>query len=278
MRFSVRHLTTYRYSAPVRLGGHRLRFNPRPDAGVLVSRALAIEPKPVRCEDLIDAFGNLVTRVDFEGSTDLLQIDSRFDVDLALAPAAASGATPPALPWVAEPGDPNAIYLRSDSIDGAVRAFARRLAVESGGGPLAFLERLNRAIYADIRHDIRDEGAARPPEETLALGHGACRDVTLLFLAACRSLGVPARFVSGYQAHAETPDGRRHLHAWPEAFVRGLGWRAYDPTHGVEVSDGHLALSAAPEQAETMPVEGGFYGDGATAALSYAVAITTDPP
>ena len=67
-----------------------------------------------------------------------------------------------------------------------MRAFARRLAVESGGDPLAFLDRLNRALYRDIRHDIRPQGVARPPEETLALGHGACRDVTVLFCAACR--------------------------------------------------------------------------------------------
>ncbi len=275
MRFSVRHLTTYRYSAPVRLAGHVLRLNPRPDAGALVSRTLAIEPEPIRREDAIDPFGNLVTRVDFSGLADVFEIDSQFEVDLALAPAR-PGAAPPALPWPTEPGDPNALYLRGDPIDGSVRAFARKLAVESGGDPLAFLERLTATIYRDIRHDIRAEGAARLPEETLALGHGACRDVTMLFLAACRSLGVPARFVSGYQAHADTPDGRRHLHAWPQAFVPGLGWRAYDPTHGVEVSDGHLPLSAAPDQADTMPVEGGYYGLGVTSTLTYAIEIATD--
>lgn len=275
MRFSVRHQTVYRYSAPVRLAAHALRFNPRPDAGVLISRALVIEPRPIRREEAVDAFGNLITRVDFTELTDVFCIDSRFEVDLAPAPAPAGNA-PPALPWLAGPGDSNAAYLACEDCDGAVRAFARKLAVEGGGDPLAFLDRLNATIYRDIRHDIRPVGAARPPEETLALGHGACRDVTLLFLAACRSLGVPARFVSGYQAHAETPDGRRHLHAWPEAFIPGFGWRAYDPTHGLEVSDGHVAICAAPDQAATMPVEGGFYGDGVSSSLSYAVEIGTE--
>ncbi len=158
-----------------------------------------------------------------------------------------------------------------------MRAFARKLAVESGGDPLAFLDRLNATIFREIRHDIRPEGAARPPEETLALGHGACRDVTMLFLAACRSLGIPARFVSGYQAHADTPDGRRHLHAWAEAFAPGIGWRAYDPTHGLDVSDGHVALCAAPGQAATMPVEGGYYGPAVSSTLSYAIEIATGP-
>ncbi len=274
MRFSVRHQTIYRYSAPVRLAPHVLRLNPRPDAGALISRALLIEPEPAFREERVDAFGNLVTRVDFAGSTDVFRIDSRFEVEVSCA-ANAGSASPSPLPWLADDRDPNAAYLEGEA-DGAVRAFARKLAVESGAEPLAFLDRLNAKIFRDIRHDIRPEGAARPPEETLALGHGACRDVTLLFCAACRSLGVPARFVSGYQAHAETPDGRRYLHAWPEAFVPGYGWRAYDPTHGLDVSDGHVALCAAPDQAATMPVEGGFYGDGVSSTLSYAIDIATN--
>ena len=219
MRFSVRHQTIYRYSAPVRLAGHGLRLNPRPDAGALVSRVLAIEPEPIRRTDAIDRFGNLVTQVEFDGVTDIFSIDSRFEVDIAPAPAPAAVEALAALPWRSDARNPNRAYLGGDVADGAVRAFARRLAVEAGGDPLAFLARLNATIYQDIRHDIRPDGAARPPEETLALRHGACRDVTTLFLAACRSLGIPARFVSGYQAHADTPDGRRHLHAWPEAFV-----------------------------------------------------------
>jgi transglutaminase-like putative cysteine protease len=277
MRFSVRHQTIYRYSTPVRLAGHVLRMNPRPDAGALISRSLAIEPEPIRRADAIDRFGNLVTRVDFDGLTDVFRIESRFEIDVAAAAPISAADPPAALPWGSDASDSNAVYLAGEAADGAVRAFARKHAVESGGDPLAFLDRLNATIFRKIRHDIRPDGAARPPEETLALGHGACRDVTMLFLAACRSLGIPARFVSGYQAHADTPDGRRHLHAWAEAFVPGSGWRAYDPTHGLHVSEGHVALCAAPDQAATMPVEGGYYGPPVSSNLSYAVEIATDP-
>lgn len=275
MRFSVRHETTYRYSAPVRLAAHRLRFNPRPDAGRIVSRTLAIAPEPASREETVDDFGNCVTSVDFDGVADVFRIESRFEVDFAAADPPRREIPPP-LPWRFDAPDPNAVYLEGERADGAVRAFARGLAVDAQGDALAFLERLNATIYRDIRHDIRPEGPARPPEETLALGHGACRDVTILFLAACRSLGIPARFVSGYQAFAETPDGRRHLHAWPEAFVLGLGWQAYDPTHGHLVSGSHLALCAAPDQAATMPVEGGFYGAGVASTLDYTIEIATN--
>jgi transglutaminase-like putative cysteine protease len=275
MRNSVRHQTRYRYTAPVRLAEHVVRFNPRPDAGRLLTRTLSIEPTPIEREETLDPFGNLVTRVAFDGLSDRFVIDSRFALEVSDA-AAPKIAAPWRLPWPIEAAGPNAAYRGAGEIDATVRDFAAELASASGGDPLAFLDRLNEALFVRIRHDIRDDGAARPAEATLALGHGACRDVTNLFLAACRSLGAPARLVSGYQARAETPDGRRHLHAWPEAFVPGLGWRAYDPTHGVRVTDGHVGLCAAPEQAATMPVEGGFYGGAATSTLDYQIAIEAD--
>jgi transglutaminase-like putative cysteine protease len=275
MRFSVRHQTRYRYSAPVRLAEHVLRLDPRPDAGRLLTRTLSIEPAPIEREETLDPFGNLVTLVAFDGLSDRFLIDSRFALEVSDA-AAPRNATPSPLPWPVEAAGPNAAYRGAGEIDATVRDFAAELASASGGDALAFLDRLNEALFVRIRHDIRDDGTARPAEATLALGHGACRDVTNLFLAACRSLGAPARFVSGYQARAETPDGRRHLHAWPEAFVAGLGWRAYDPTHGVRVTDGHVGLCAAPEQAATMPVEGEFYGGAVTSTLNYQIAIATE--
>ena len=275
MRFSVRHQTVYSYSAPVRLAEHVLRLNPRPEAGRLLTRTLSIDPPPVQREEVRDPFGNLVTRVAFEGLSARLVIDSRFALAV-VSPAAPKIAALPPVPWPIDSRGPNAVYCAHDDIDDAVRAFAAGIASECGGDALAFLDRLNQTLFVRIRHDIRAEGAARPAAATLALGHGACRDVTDLFLAACRSLGVPARFVSGYQAEADTPDGRRHLHAWPEAFAPGLGWLAYDPTHGVKVTDGHVGLCAAPDQAATMPVEGGFYGGAVSSTLSYQVEIATD--
>ncbi len=271
MRFSVHHLTIYRYSAPVRLAQHILRLNPRPDAGRLLKRELAIDPAPFLQEDAIDAFGNLVTRVDFEEPSDHLLIDSRFAFEAAPAPPLARGAPRPV-----EADGAVAVYRGDRPINGAVSAFAASIAAECDGDALAFLDRLNRTLYARIDRRMREEGAARSAEETLALGSGACRDLTVLFVAACRSLGAPARFVSGYQGQADTPDGRRHLHAWPEAFVPGLGWRGYDPTHGFAVSDGHVPLCAAPEQAQTMPVEGGYFGGPVKSRLTYEIEIAAE--
>ena len=128
-------------------------------------------------------------------------------------------------------------------------------------------------MFARTDRHIRPDGNAQDAVHTLMSGRGACRDLSVLFMATCRSLGIPARFASGYQAFSEAVDGGRHLHAWPEVWLPGVGWRGYDPTHGLAITNGHVALAAAPEQAATMPVEGGFWGTGVTSTLNYTLEI-----
>jgi len=271
MRFLVHHRTRYRYTAPVRLGPHLLRFNPRGDGATVLARSLIVAPEPVVRRELIDRFGNPVTELDFEGTSTQLCIDSTFDLE-TVAPPEVDGAALPDLPWPDTVPADLAVYLdRGRDGDATVAAFARDLAEASAWSARAFLDRLNRTLHERTRHHIRDGGFAQPAAVTLASGAGACRDTAVLFIAAARAVGIPARFVSGYQARAETADGGRHLHAWPEVHLPGLGWRGYDPTHGLAVEDGHVALCAGPDQADTMPLEGGFWGDGVTSTLDFVV-------
>ncbi len=274
MRFSVYHETHYRYSSPVTLAAHVLRLTPRADAAVLRMHQLTIDPAPTLRRDLVDRHGNTLTRLEFASLSEHLRIVSRFDLETSHQPAPVPVPFP-RLPWSSCASGAMADYLPGGAEDESVQAFAAELASESEWEVLGFLERLNRTLFSRMDRHIRAGGAAQSPAHTLATGRGACRDLTVLFMAACRSLGIAARFVSGYQAHADTPDGRRHLHAWAEVFLPGLGWRGFDPMHGLAVTDGHVALCAAPEQAATMPVEGGFYGDGITSTLDYDVRITT---
>jgi transglutaminase-like putative cysteine protease len=167
-------------------------------------------------------------------------------------------------------------YRRTGDVDDTVREFAASVLHQAGPDVDRFLAGLCQSLYGMMDRRIRFEGAAQSPQTTLATRAGACRDLTVLFLAACRGLGMAGRFVSGYQARAQTPDGQRYLHAWAEVFRPGLGWAGWDPTHGVPVSDGHVGLCAAPEQSETMPIEGGFYGPARISTLDYTVRIATD--
>lgn len=270
MRFHVRHESLYRYDTPIALGSHVLRLTPRAANVVLDSHRLVIEPEPALRQQQIDAFGNEIIRVEFSGTTRKLRVDSEFELDtlpatpleplrdvLRRAPEVRHGSNAPPHP--------------------SVEQFAESLAVQVDREPVSFLDHLSRTLFAQFDRHIRPEGNARPAHETLALRSGACRDLTTLFLESCRSLGLAARFVSGYQALAQTPDGQRHLHAWAEVFLPGIGWRGWDATHGMRATDGHVALCAAPTQAATMPIEGSysFEGSAVNCTLGCSVRITT---
>jgi transglutaminase-like putative cysteine protease len=275
VRFRIQHDSSYRYDVPVSLGSHVVRLTPRPGNVVVHQRQLTVQPAPsVRYEEL-DAFGNPVTRLEFSGATRELRVSSTVELD-TLPPPALCVPLPP-LPFAAGHDELGLFRAAPADIHPEVQAFALQLAREVREQPVAFLDHLTRTLYERTDRHIRPSGSARPGHETLALRSGACRDITVLFLEVCRYWGMAARFVSGYQAQAETPDGQRHLHAWAEVFLPGLGFQAWDATHGVRVGEGHVALCAAPGQVGTMPIDGGFYFSGATvnSTLDYSVRIST---
>lgn len=274
--WAIRHVTTYRYSVPVAFATHVLRLTPRPDTVRRLARQLRVTPTPLGVTDYLDAFGNSCTRLDFDGGHfDELVIDSHVEVETR-APCGNSRPSLPPLPWPPPEQDDLAAFRERDDSPPVI-SLARMLAANVDYEPLAFFDSLCGHLYSNTDRQLRLEGTAQTPAETLGSRRGACRDLTVLFLAVCRALGVAARFVSGYQGQEQTPDGRRHLHAWPEVFVPELGWRGYDPTHGVPTGSGHVALCAAPDQAATMPVEGGFFFNGSTVTSTLDYSILLNP-
>ena len=270
MRFSVHHETVYHYSAPVKLGDHLLRLTPRSEYIDGLAHEIVIDPLPAWRADELDREGSQITRLGFSGETTSLRILNRFSgMTRGTIPP---GTADPPLPW---PDTTMARYLGA-GVDPAVARFARELADQTGQQSIAFLELLNRTLHQRINRHIRPSGNAQPAAETLARGQGACRDLSVLFMACCRSLGIPARFASGYQAWSEMLDGRRHLHAWPEVLLPGTGWRGYDPTHGRAVDGDHVALAVSPDQSGTMPIEGSFRGCDITSTMEYDVRIELD--
>lgn len=95
---------------------------------------------------------------------------------------------------------------------------------------------------------------------------GSCRDLAVLFIDACRHLGLTARFVSGY--HTDEPaDGIRRLHAWAEIYLPGAGWRGYDPSQGLATAERHIAIAAAATPRLAALVSGTFRGNGTQSSL-----------
>jgi transglutaminase-like putative cysteine protease len=268
VRFRISHGSRYQYDVPVRLAPHVLRLQPRCGEVQLRHQRIHVEPQPLMRAEQTDAAGNVTTYLQFGAETSSLLIQSELELETWLPP-----------PLEAWAGQLAPLQPATDAwFHPDVRAFALELAAEVGFWPVDYLDRLSHTLFARMDRYVRHEGPARPAHETLALGGGACRDLTVLFLEACQVLSLQGRFVSGYQAAAQTPDGRRHLHAWAEVLLPGVGYRGWDPMHGVRVCDGHVALCAASTQAATMPVEGGFFFDGPSvnSTLDHEVRIATD--
>lgn len=275
MRFAIRHLTCYRYSRPVQLGPQTLRLRPRCDGAVqLEHHSLILDPAPAGRSEWLDNEGNVVTQVWFAAPSDHLRIESTLTAlttrhnPYDYLPAVDGGALyGPGLCARLAP------YLAPLEGAPAVRALASRLG-GAGDDPRAFLDTLNRHLFEQLEREIRELGPPQSPGQTLKSGIGACRDLAVLFIEVCRLQGIAARFVSGYQ-RGDTTRERRYMHAWPEVYLRGGGWRGYDPTHGLAVADAHLPVAAAADPAAAAPLEGSFAGD-ARAQLETDLEIRVD--
>jgi transglutaminase-like putative cysteine protease len=271
-RWSISHRTTYRYTVAVAFAPHVVRLAPRTDSVLCVRRELWFSPPALDVYHYVDPYGNGCARATFGSErSQVLQVDSHLEVESLVRPPLPHSL--PKLPWATPSNDTLAAFRRNDASP-AVVALGQQLAMECGSAPLAFFDSLCRWLYTNMDRQLRLEGAAQTPDQTLAIRHGACRDLTVLFLAVCRAFGVAGRFVSGYQGQEMTPDGQRHLHAWPQVWVPNAGWLGWDPTHGVPEGPGHVALCAAPQQADTMPIDGGFYFDGPTVTSTLDYSIT----
>ncbi len=148
-------------------------------------------------------------------------------------------------------------YLQPYSFipDAAALELAQDIALATQGNTLNFLSALNQRIYQDCEYITRHTGEAFPAGVTWRGQKGSCRDYTVLFMDVCRAVGIAARFVSGYQ-EGDPAQLERDLHAWVEVYLPGAGWRGYDPTLGLVVSDRHIPLAASAIPSYTAAVEG----------------------
>lgn len=276
MLFTIHHHTCYRYSSPVWLNPQLLRFRPRDDgAQRVLDYSISIKPHAAGENDHLDLEGNRILQLWFDRETEILEVDVNMRVETLRANAFDFIVAPEALRLPITLSEDRACaraYLERISIDDAVTAFAADLSLAAGRDTLEYLERLNRELFQNFIHVIRHSGAPQKPAQTLQTRSGACRDLTVLFVDCCRAEGIPARFVSGYQRGDVTRD-RRYLHAWPEVYLAGAGWRGFDPTHGEVITDTHVTIAAAAHAHDTMPLTGSFRGNEVTSHLEFVLRI-----
>ncbi len=282
MRYRIAHTTTYTYDRPVQLLPHVVRLRPRSDGWQSLHEFhMQVTPAPKGISHINDLDGNVITHLWFEPElrTSTLQVDITSSVETHID----NPFNYQLPPWALQlPCDyPSSLqqqlqsYLRlGQPLDPSAHSLAQILWGETDGQVQDFLSQLTNLIYSSCGQVVRESGQSWPAGLTWSKKSGSCRDYTVLFMEVCRAMGLAARFVSGYQ-EGDPDMQHRHLHAWPEVYLPGAGWRGYDPTHGLAVADQHIALVASADPQYAGPIEGHVRSDlgSATSTLTYDLQI-----
>jgi transglutaminase-like putative cysteine protease len=266
---TVRHLTVYRYSKPVGLGEHRMMFRPRESHDLkLLKSKLDITPAPASLRWLHDVFDNSVAVATFDGDTSELRFDSTVTLELletALPdyPLEDYSKTYPfrysddELPNL---GPALVHHYPSDE----VRRWAVQFLDPSGTtGTMNLLRAITLGIRKDFLYTRRSEKGVQSPSETLDSRRGSCRDFAVLMMEAVRSLGLAARFVSGYivpQQDGGSTLGTGSTHAWMQTYLPGAGWIDFDPTNSIIGNRNLIRVAVAWDPQQVLPLWGTFVG------------------
>jgi len=273
VRLRINHTTVYHYRRPVRFGEHRAIFRPRDshDLRVLDARLTLSPPGEVRW--IHDVFSNSIALITFAEPARELRFESAIEIEHYGLPDPE---------WMLrEYAEQYPFRYDNDQIvdllptlqchypdpEGTVRAFASQF-LDPGEttNTQDLLVRITRAIRQRLRYEERAIHGTRAPAETLRLGTGSCRDYALLMMEAVRSLGLAARFVTGYlydpsiDEGGEAMSGAGATHAWVQVYLPGAGWVEYDPTNGLVGGTNLVRVAVARDPRQAIPIEGSYIG------------------
>ncbi len=271
----VRHVTAYDYQDPVELGAHVVHVRPRelPYQSVEHYR-LQASPPLAREVWGFDHFGNSVGWLFLSGVHDALRLEAVGRVTVWPRAVPDPAATPPWEHVAADalrPAGANAAEFAFASPRVPLLADARDWASASllpGRPVLAGVLDLVHRFSAEFRFDSTVTTVSTPVSRVLELKAGVCQDFAHLMIAALRSHGIPARYVSGY-LRTRPPPGKARLvgadqsHAWVGCWLGPAhGWVDVDPTNAMVVQDGHVVLGWGRDYADVSPVRGVLLGGG----------------
>jgi transglutaminase-like putative cysteine protease len=269
----VLHRTTYRYRRPVGFGEHRLMFRPRDSHDLrLLDTSLVIRPTAT-VRWLHDVFGNSVAIARFTTEADELLFESSFRFQhypiapqtIELEPYAQRYPFHYSEDEIADLAGCNLRHYADP--DQRVDAWVHELLDESGGADtLDLLMAMTRRIREDFKYMRRGEIGTRSPARTLELRSGTCRDYALLMMEAVRSLGLAARFVTGYLYDETLIEGGSPLvgvgetHAWVQVYLPGAGWVEFDPTNALIAGRNLIRVAVARDPSQAIPLSGTYFG------------------
>jgi transglutaminase-like putative cysteine protease len=278
MVYQILHKTIYEYAAPVTVSHHVARLEPRPTP--LQEReqfSLKIFPEPALRKSRPDYFGNRLCFFSIQEVHSRLEIIAHSRVSInPNKPAGGDPSTPwenvvsmfrdPVSPEVVEPYqfifDSPQASASQELADYAMENFPKGLPLLMG------LQSLNARIHKDFKYDPKATTVATPLDEVWKKRRGVCQDFAHLGIACLRSIGIPARYVSGY-LRTHPPEGKERLvgadasHAWFAVFCPGVGWVDFDPTNNIRPGEEHITVAMGRDFADVSPVAGVITGGGA---------------
>ncbi|MEP0202049.1 MAG: transglutaminase family protein [Halioglobus sp.] len=266
-RFKILHRTYYNYTGEITLGTHRLLLRPREDHELRIeSFNLTLSPD-ANVYWHRDVEDNSVAIASFSSPTKQLSIEvemviAQFNndpLDFVVSDYAVN------YPFVYEPHDE--LILQSYRLPAQQEELAHvqewLAAIWQRGESIqtfSLLQRIAEAIFNEMSYCVRNEPGVQSASETLAKQSGSCRDFACLFMEAARSLGLAARFVSGYLHAPLMSQEIGTTHAWAEVYLPGAGWKGWDPTTGKVAGGDHVAVAVSRLPESVPPVGGSFKG------------------
>jgi len=268
---AIYHLTHYVYDRPVTLGPQIIRLYPAPHSKTRVlSHAVNVLPAGHFVNQQQDLYGNYLGRFVFPEPVNELKIEIDLVADMTVYNPFDFFVDPCAEKWPfsypEEIRQDLVIYLQTDPQGPLLSRLLSELPA-SAEKTVDFAVNLNARLAERIEYIIRMQTGVQTPEQTLEKASGSCRDSSWLLVQIFRSLGIAARFVSGYLVQLKPdlvsldgPPGTDHdfcdLHAWCEIYLPGAGWIGLDPTSGLLAGESHIPLSASPHYQNAAPISG----------------------
>ena len=248
MRIAIEHKTTYRYPGKVLHTAQYLHLTPRNNASQWVIDWRIEAPGQLTSWE--DAYGNACHTLVEDRPTTEIVVTAKGRVDTTDT----SGILPPE-----DDEPPVDIFLRPTSLtrlNGAIRGFADGFAPDIAGDPIAGLHALMMGIRERIEFETDVSHAQSTAAEALEQGVGVCQDHAHLFIACCRSLGVPARYVGGYLFDGEQVTSYAAGHAWAAAWVEKLGWVSFDVANKISGTENHIGVAVGLDYNDVAPIRG----------------------
>jgi transglutaminase-like putative cysteine protease len=256
MRLHIEHETVFSYTQPVREAIGEARLRPRDEAGQrLLGFRLALDPHaPV--DSVSDRFGNTIHCYSVLPPHRRLVVTAASEVETAADALIAA----PALTLLEQHSFSTTSPYVPFTDD--LLAFARAVTPADADDPESIARALASAIYASCAYEPGSTDISTTADAVLAGRRGVCQDFAHLLIALCRSMGLPARYVSGYLYDSDKPaDAILASHAWAEVFLDGRGWLGLDPTHDRVTGPLYTRVAIGRDYADAAPVRGIYQGD-----------------